>query len=142
MALARVNTFLRRLLMSCKSEPIWRSARLNCVDLPPRPKELSEPVYAALLFSKICTSCGRRALQNMDPVLQGRLCAKCKKDQLIDLSEHDIDTSLVFVSTNWSERGPWCFKKDAQAVKGVLESFDAAGNEEGKQNWMSKGDVL
>ncbi|KAF8692793.1 hypothetical protein RHS03_08551, partial [Rhizoctonia solani] len=147
MALARVNTFLRRLLMSCKSEPIWRSARLNCIDLPPRPKELSEPVYAALLFSKICTSCGRRALQNMDPVLQERLCAKCKKDQLIDLCEHDIDTSLLFVSTtilpgytgaDWSERGPWCFNKDAQAVKSVLESFDAAGNEEGKQNWIEQ----
>ncbi|KDN47626.1 hypothetical protein RSAG8_03416, partial [Rhizoctonia solani AG-8 WAC10335] len=53
LALSRVNSFLRRLLRSRESEPIWRSARLNLVGLPPCPKELSEPKYAALLFSKI-----------------------------------------------------------------------------------------
>ncbi|CAE6461171.1 unnamed protein product [Rhizoctonia solani] len=146
LALTRVNTFLRRLLMSCKSEPMWRSARQNVIGLPPCPKELSEPVYAALLFSKICTSCGCHTLQNMDPVLLEKLCGKCKKTQLMDLARHKIDTSLVFTSAiilpghidGWPRRGPWCFNDDAQTVKAKLATFDEAGNEEAKRTWIQQ----
>ncbi|EUC61427.1 F-box protein [Rhizoctonia solani AG-3 Rhs1AP] len=146
LALSRVNSFLRRLLRSRESEPIWRSARLNFLGLPPCPKELSEPKYAGLLFSKICTLCNRRALQSMDPMLLERLCRKCKDIELVDLAEHEVDASLVFASTtilpgyceDWSERGPWCFYDDIQIVKSKLYEFDIAGNEEGKQSWIKR----
>ncbi|CAE6483958.1 unnamed protein product [Rhizoctonia solani] len=129
LTLSRVNSFLRQMLMSRDSEPIWRSARLNLVGLPPCPKEIPEPTYAALLFSKICTLCGRRALQRMDPILLERLCGNCKKTRLMDVAQHEVDISLVLTSTtilpgysvDWSERGPWCFYDDVQVAKTKLE---------------------
>ncbi|CAE6479564.1 unnamed protein product [Rhizoctonia solani] len=146
LALSRVNSFLRRLLRSRESEPIWRSARLNLVGLPPCPKELSEPKYAGLLFSKMCTLCNRRALQSMDPMLLERLCRKCKDTELVDLAQYEVDASLVFASTtilpgyceDWLERGPWCFYDDIQIVKSKLYEFDVADNEEGKQSWIKR----
>ncbi|CAE6535525.1 unnamed protein product [Rhizoctonia solani] len=148
LALSRVNSFLRRLLRSRESEPIWRSARLNLVGLPPCPKELSEPKYAALLFSKICTLCDRRALQSMDPVLLERLCGKCKDTELVDLAQlqYEFDASLLFTSTtilpryseDWPERGPWCFYDDVKVVKVKLDEFDAAGDANAKESWIKR----
>ncbi|CAE6384092.1 unnamed protein product [Rhizoctonia solani] len=140
--------FLRRLLMSCKSKPIWQSARLNVIGLPACPQKLSEPAYAAQLYTKICTSCGNRAIQHMDPVLLVRLCGKCKKSQLVDLAaEYDIDESLVFNSKTilpgynsdfYTDRGPWCFNEDLRFVKSALDAFDENGHEEAKQAWIEQ----
>ncbi|KAH7337547.1 hypothetical protein B0J17DRAFT_663398 [Rhizoctonia solani] len=132
--------------MSRESEPIWRSARLNLIGLPPCPKEISEPIYAALLFSKICTLCGRRALQRMDPTLLERLCGQCKKTRLVDVAHHKVDISLVLTSTTilpgysvgWSRRGPWCFYDDAQVAKTKLDELEIAGDEVAKQFWIKR----
>ncbi|CAE6419087.1 unnamed protein product, partial [Rhizoctonia solani] len=147
LALSRVNSFLRRLLLSRElSEPIWRSARSNIAGLPPCPKEISEPRYAKLLFSKICTSCGARAIHNMDPILLERLCAKCKGAKLVDLAQHWEIASLVFASTtilprhceNW--RGPWCLSEDFEVVKTALDRFDAdeGEDEEARDSWIEQ----
>ncbi|KAJ1301175.1 hypothetical protein OPQ81_003586 [Rhizoctonia solani] len=66
--------------------------------------------------------------------------------RLVDVSQHEIDTSLVFTSTTvlpgyseyWPERGPWCFYDDVQAVKIKLDEFNVIGDEEAKQSWIKK----
>ncbi|KAJ3755728.1 hypothetical protein EV360DRAFT_85641 [Lentinula raphanica] len=54
LTLARTTRDLRSTLMSKTSEFMWRTARLNLDDLPPLPKDLSEPQYADLLFGTHC----------------------------------------------------------------------------------------
>ncbi|KAF8600133.1 hypothetical protein BDV93DRAFT_448131, partial [Ceratobasidium sp. AG-I] len=53
--LARTNKFFRQILMRRPAIQIWRSAERNVEDLPPCPKDLCEPQYAALMFTKNCS---------------------------------------------------------------------------------------
>ncbi|CAE7103321.1 unnamed protein product [Rhizoctonia solani] len=55
----------------------------NVPGLPDCPPDMSEPRYLALVFSKICTSCGKAAKLEMDTVLRVRLCSPCRKTCLI-----------------------------------------------------------
>ena len=52
--LSRTSKPLRSLLMSKNSRPIWTTALSNVVDLPPCPTDMSEPLYAALVFDHHC----------------------------------------------------------------------------------------
>jgi hypothetical protein len=54
--LARISKTLNDLLMSKNSKHIWRAARSN-TDLPECPDNLSEPMYAALVYENICQVC-------------------------------------------------------------------------------------
>ena len=40
--------------MSRRSRPIWMSVLDNVVELPPCPTDMSEPLYAALVFDHHC----------------------------------------------------------------------------------------
>ncbi|KAJ4485289.1 hypothetical protein J3R30DRAFT_1337821 [Lentinula aciculospora] len=60
--LARTSLELRNILMSKTSEDIWLAARQNVKDLPPRPRDLSEPQYAYLLYEPCCHVCDRRVV--------------------------------------------------------------------------------
>ena len=53
--LARANKFFRSMLMSRSAIQTWQHALSNVPGLPPCPKELCEPQYAALVFSKHCS---------------------------------------------------------------------------------------
>ncbi|KAF8600103.1 hypothetical protein BDV93DRAFT_589916 [Ceratobasidium sp. AG-I] len=55
--LARTNKFFRQLLMRRSAIQIWRSAEGNVDGLPPCPKDLCGPQYAALMFTKNCSVC-------------------------------------------------------------------------------------
>ncbi|KAF8600099.1 hypothetical protein BDV93DRAFT_448232, partial [Ceratobasidium sp. AG-I] len=57
LALARTNKFFRHIFMSRSIIHIWRAAERNVAGLPPCPKELCEPQYAALMFTKNCSVC-------------------------------------------------------------------------------------
>ncbi|KAI1789069.1 hypothetical protein LXA43DRAFT_893524, partial [Ganoderma leucocontextum] len=52
--LSRTSKPLRSLLMSRGSRPIWTTALGNIVELPPCPTDMSEPLYAALVFDHHC----------------------------------------------------------------------------------------
>ncbi|KAF9071193.1 hypothetical protein BDP27DRAFT_1262744 [Rhodocollybia butyracea] len=76
--LARTSRDLRRILMSKTSEVIWRTARKNVEDLPPRPHDLNEPQYAYLLYDPYCHLCERK--KRCDDVYWSfriRCCKKC-----------------------------------------------------------------
>ncbi|CAE6472351.1 unnamed protein product [Rhizoctonia solani] len=57
LALSRSSKSFRRILMThtAATRNVWRAAIDNVPGLPSCPKELSEPQYAALIFSQHCT---------------------------------------------------------------------------------------
>ncbi|CAE6531875.1 unnamed protein product [Rhizoctonia solani] len=140
--LSRVNKFLRELFMDKRSALIWRSARENLPGLPPCPDEVSEPQYAAMVFTKRCSVCGSYAPREMNPVLSIRLCARCWVEELVDASKV-TDSSLVSVI-----RGPvpgqsrvwksWCSYNEARAVKVKLTELTEAGDHEALQQWREE----
>ncbi|KAG8682670.1 hypothetical protein FRC09_016621, partial [Ceratobasidium sp. 395] len=54
-ALARSNKFFNNMLLQRSAIQMWRRAEANVPELPPCPPDMSEPQYAALLFSKHCS---------------------------------------------------------------------------------------
>lgn len=54
LTLARMSQPFRGFLMRRSSIQAWKAARTNVDDLPPCPSDLSEPVYANLMFSEHC----------------------------------------------------------------------------------------
>lgn len=71
--------------MKRSSIKIWRSAGSNLEDLPSRLPEMSEPQYAALLFTKACMSCGKTTGSRADPFLLVSLCSVCRETELKDV---------------------------------------------------------
>ncbi|CAE7113200.1 unnamed protein product [Rhizoctonia solani] len=93
LSLSRSNKFFRQTLMtrSAASLAIWRAAVENVPGLPPCPKDLCEPQYAALIYSKHCSMCGTSVVKRMDPYLNVRLCKDCIELQFVALnSELDL----------------------------------------------------
>ncbi|ELU42957.1 F-box-like domain-containing protein [Rhizoctonia solani AG-1 IA] len=60
LALSRSSKFFRRILMnpSAATLNVWRASIENVPGLPSCPKDLSEPQYAALIYSHHCTYLG------------------------------------------------------------------------------------
>ncbi|CAE6485469.1 unnamed protein product [Rhizoctonia solani] len=85
LALARVNKFLRKLLMQRSAKHIWRAAERNVDRLPPCPRHLTNPQYAALVFSKECSSCGITVMRQLDHILGVRLCNACRAAKIVGL---------------------------------------------------------
>ncbi|KAJ3729704.1 hypothetical protein C8R42DRAFT_706608 [Lentinula raphanica] len=78
--LARTTRDLRDILMSKSRESIWRLARGNVEELPPRPADLNEPQYANFLFESYCHSCLRSNKRCKITILWNfrmRACRKC-----------------------------------------------------------------
>ncbi|KAJ3729697.1 hypothetical protein C8R42DRAFT_772289 [Lentinula raphanica] len=75
--LARTTRDLRAILMSKTRESIWRLARGNVEDLPPRPVDLNEPQYAHLLFESYCHICMRSGRCDILWNFRMRSCQKC-----------------------------------------------------------------
>ncbi|EUC60505.1 hypothetical protein RSOL_348630 [Rhizoctonia solani AG-3 Rhs1AP] len=140
--LSRVNKFFRELFMDKRSALIWRSARENLPGLPPCPDDVSEPQYAAMLFTKRCSTCGGYAPREMNPVLMIRLCANCWEEELVDVSRV-TDYSLVSSfgghvpgqSRSWKS---WCQYKEARAVKVKLNELTEAGDEDALRQWKEE----
>ncbi|KAH9895117.1 hypothetical protein C8Q73DRAFT_790295 [Cubamyces lactineus] len=79
LALARTSKDFRSYLMSRRSAPCWRSARHTVPGLPKCPSDLSEPMYASLLFTEECSICGRVTPKEMRMYwqLRVRYCPAC-----------------------------------------------------------------
>ncbi|CAE6455649.1 hypothetical protein BN14_03698 [Rhizoctonia solani AG-1 IB] len=140
--LSRVNKFLRELFMDKRSALIWSSARENLPGLPGCPDEVSEPQYAAMLFTKRCSTCGGYAPREMNPVLLIRLCAHCWVEELVDVNRV-TDSSLVSAiggpvpgqSRSWKY---WCLYSEARAVKIKLNELTEIKDEEALRQWKEE----
>ncbi|KAB5588251.1 F-box protein [Ceratobasidium theobromae] len=73
-SLSRTCKTFRGILMKKSAEKIWTRAERNVPRLPSYPwSNMSKPRYAALVFLKICTSCGEATSNSADPYLLARL---------------------------------------------------------------------
>ncbi|KAF8747434.1 A Receptor for Ubiquitination Targets, partial [Rhizoctonia solani] len=144
--LSRVNKFFRELFMSRQAASIWVSARLNVPDLPPCPPELCEPQYAALLFTKICSHCGKYAPRHMDPILLVRLCSSCREDEfkcMRSTYEKVPDLNLIprsseCVPRSFRRYGLLCLSSDADAIESKIKELMATGDKEALSRWKEE----
>ncbi|KDQ15360.1 hypothetical protein BOTBODRAFT_173854 [Botryobasidium botryosum FD-172 SS1] len=84
LSLSRASKALRHILMSRKSIGLWKGAVKNA-GAPECPADLSEPAWAHLIFGgSRCQSCGTKGVIKVDFYLKRRLCAWCKKRELIN----------------------------------------------------------
>ncbi|KAG9079793.1 hypothetical protein FRC06_007455, partial [Ceratobasidium sp. 370] len=86
-ALSRSNKFFHGLLLDRSAAHIWGLALQNVPGLPPCPKDLCQPQYAALIYSKHCSICAAPVVKPMDPYLNVRLCNGCRENHLISLDK-------------------------------------------------------
>ncbi|QRV93653.1 hypothetical protein RhiJN_21671 [Ceratobasidium sp. AG-Ba] len=86
-ALSRSNRYFNKLLLSRSALHIWTAAIRNVPGLPPCPKDLCQPQYAALIYSKYCSMCGAGVVKPMDPYLNVRLCNSCRDSELLLVAE-------------------------------------------------------
>ncbi|CAE7089075.1 unnamed protein product [Rhizoctonia solani] len=85
LSLSRSSKFFHQMLMtrSATTLGIWQTAVENVPGLPACPKDLCEPQYAALIYSKHCSMCGTSVAKPMDPYLNIRLCKDCIELQYV-----------------------------------------------------------
>ncbi|KAJ1301884.1 hypothetical protein OPQ81_000724 [Rhizoctonia solani] len=103
LSLSRSNKFFRQMLLtrSASTLEVWRMAVENVPGLPPCPKDLCEPQYAALIYSKHCSMCGTSVVRPMDPYLNVRLCKDCTEIYVthVEEVEENIIQRLIHQST-------------------------------------------
>ncbi|RPD59168.1 hypothetical protein L226DRAFT_488685 [Lentinus tigrinus ALCF2SS1-7] len=76
--LSRVSNTFRKLLLSRSSRRIWAAARKNMVpEIPDGPDDVSEPLYARLLFERYCMTCGAADADQVDYANVHRYCSGC-----------------------------------------------------------------
>ncbi|KAG9128586.1 hypothetical protein FRC07_000019 [Ceratobasidium sp. 392] len=97
------SKFFRNMLLQRSALKMWQHAESNVPGLPPCPVGMSEPQYAALVFTKYCTLCGASATAKPYPRLHVRLCPSCRKDELKEIVRwqrpREVDGTLVNQST-------------------------------------------
>ncbi|KZT65954.1 hypothetical protein DAEQUDRAFT_730873 [Daedalea quercina L-15889] len=88
------------ILMERRSDGYWKKALENH-KCPPRPQELSERAWIALLFSPFCTACGKNKASKVFWALRMRLCTSCKSELLMDLHEYHRISTQEFLCFHW-----------------------------------------
>ncbi|KAG8694987.1 hypothetical protein FRC09_009467, partial [Ceratobasidium sp. 395] len=126
LALARSTKFFRAMFMSRSSAPIWQSAIDNVVGLPPCPPNMSAPHYTSLIYSRICSECGGRAMRRMDTRIRIRLCATCRNTpgSIDEMSTDEKRLLLVPTSRDILPERPdvhYYLRRDLQAFKEIID---------------------
>ncbi|KAG9095792.1 hypothetical protein FRC06_009421 [Ceratobasidium sp. 370] len=139
--LARTTKFFRQMLMSRSFVRIWKSAEANVKGLPPCPKELCEPQYAALVFTKNC-SVGLLPLKisYLSDVrhMRGRCAAIQPSARWIRYFKFDFASSAAInnlVPGKHPEGSAWCLYNEAKAIKQELNALEREGNKEKTERW-------
>ncbi|KAG9083804.1 hypothetical protein FS749_005721, partial [Ceratobasidium sp. UAMH 11750] len=136
--LSRANKFFRQLLLSRSAIQTWQHALSNVDGLPPCPEELCEPQYAALMFTKYCSMCGKHAMRPMDPRLLVRLCVSCRDEQIrpVESGEHGLLPMSFTILPAKKGRRPWyCLRNDAVTLDNELR---LAGDRMATSRWMER----
>ncbi|KAG8780089.1 hypothetical protein FRC12_023475 [Ceratobasidium sp. 428] len=140
--LSRTNKLFRQLLMHRSATQTWRYTLGNVPGLPPCPPELCEPQYAALVFSKNCSMCGKQVLCLMNPALLVRLCVSCRDEQATFPEEDELDmvpTSRTLLPQTENRNGALCcLRMDLEAYRSELDAVRRADGDEGALCWMQE----
>ncbi|CAE6370435.1 unnamed protein product [Rhizoctonia solani] len=132
--LARVNKFFRRMFMSRTASEVWQATLTN-VGLPPCPDiTMVEPEYAALMFLKECTECGRPAGRHMDPIFLVRPCSRCRDDMAMSAKKVQmalqplLSKSPYLVPARGFQRPYWYLRDEYEEVEEEYFELDEAGD--------------
>ncbi|KAI1789087.1 hypothetical protein LXA43DRAFT_1096656 [Ganoderma leucocontextum] len=77
--LARTSKSFRSVLLAKSSRSAWIASLTSVDTLPSCPHNMSEPLYAALLFDHHCFLCGAERAKWVDYAIRLRLCKACYK---------------------------------------------------------------
>ncbi|KAJ1300130.1 hypothetical protein OPQ81_011883 [Rhizoctonia solani] len=134
--LCRTSKPLRNMFFRKPAASIWRLAQLNVPGLPPCPTGMSEPAYAALLFTPFCSLCGTKTGLPPDPYIRVRLCVFCRDTRVRDVSKYvgADKREPIFIPTSCSKflrprgrgyvdgsRGPYCLREELETGKVIRE---------------------
>ncbi|KAB5588252.1 F-box protein [Ceratobasidium theobromae] len=128
-SLARTCKVFRRVLMKRSAEPIWRRAESNVPELPPYPwSNMCPPQYAALLFTKNCTSCGDITSTNADPFLLVRLCSVCRETEKKDAKKRPRGSGLL----------KYCLRKELEEIQNSYHCLSQSGGGATLLHWVQE----
>ncbi|KAI1789090.1 hypothetical protein LXA43DRAFT_595501 [Ganoderma leucocontextum] len=81
--LARTSKLLRSIVLAKSSRSAWIASLATVDSLPSCPKNMSEPLHAALLFDQYCFLCGIDRARWVDYAIRLRLCKTCYKANIL-----------------------------------------------------------
>ncbi|KAF9479911.1 hypothetical protein BDN70DRAFT_878206 [Pholiota conissans] len=82
LTMAKTNKLFRRTLLSPQATTVWKSSRER-LGGPRCPSDLNELDWAILLFGDACQSCGTPHIRKVDFRLRRRVCARCKRTNVL-----------------------------------------------------------
>ncbi|KAI1789102.1 hypothetical protein LXA43DRAFT_1096669 [Ganoderma leucocontextum] len=85
--LARTSRLLRKTILARNSIGAWKKSIGSVEGLPACPKDMSESVYAALVFDRHCFLCGANGSTWVDYAIRLRLCKTCHAENIKEASE-------------------------------------------------------
>ncbi|KAF9472519.1 hypothetical protein BDN70DRAFT_886930 [Pholiota conissans] len=109
LTMAKINKLFRRTLLSPQATTVWKSSRER-LGGPRCPSDLNELDWAILLFGDACQSCGTPHIRKVDFHLRRRVCARCKKRNVLAKSRFklrfpDEDKSVLDLLPSTSDNG-------------------------------------
>ncbi|KAG8735904.1 hypothetical protein FRC12_017851 [Ceratobasidium sp. 428] len=142
--LSRLTKNFRALLMRRSAAPIWVSAIRNVPGLPDCPDDLCEAQYAALVYSKHCSTCGANVTKPMDPYLNVRLCNPCRVEQVVSIKEASNRLVKVLVPQtpkSDDDPSPVCLRSDLEELTSYVLRLEDPNNHLDGKDWIrSKSD--
>ncbi|CAE6492021.1 unnamed protein product [Rhizoctonia solani] len=140
LSLSRANKFFRQMLMtrSAATLEVWQTAVKNVPGLPPCPKDLCEPQYATLIYSKHCSMCGASVVRPMDPYLNIRLCKDCT-----EIQSHPSSSGIQVGRMKTSRYGMrTCLISDVEEVEGWVDGQNPIPVEEMESRVDTRFDAI
>ncbi|KAF9479910.1 hypothetical protein BDN70DRAFT_878205 [Pholiota conissans] len=89
LTMAKVNKLFRKTLLSPQATTVWKSSRERSGG-PRCPSDINELDWAILLFGDACQSCGTPRIRKVDFHLRCRVCARCKRRNVLAKSRFKI----------------------------------------------------
>ncbi|CAE6439886.1 unnamed protein product [Rhizoctonia solani] len=156
LSLSQTCKLLRDSLMKQSAARIWKSAEGNVPHLPMYPwSDMTPPAYAALLFSKSCTACGKHTLNKLDPYLLVRFCSICREVDLTEISKWDpytkmfyklvVKTNIIQLPTKNKARRPpgsgfreYCLSQDLESIRDAYQTLLRVGCNTALRRWKEE----
>ncbi|KAG8722689.1 hypothetical protein FRC09_005868, partial [Ceratobasidium sp. 395] len=140
--LARVNTSVRKVLMHRSANSMWRAC-IEKAGLPACPPEISEPKYVSVLCLLVCSACGAGENRKPDAYLLVRLCARCRRDKLVDWEAVRPEELQPLVMSSGGSRFKsepstlkHCLKQEVEKARARLDDLRSSGDERAVQAWL------
>ncbi|KAI0675567.1 hypothetical protein C8Q78DRAFT_332361 [Trametes maxima] len=118
--LSRTCRRFRDHFLNRNTEPLWKAAMENALDLPKRPPWLSIPAFVHLLYAHFCHNCGAPNIRKIQVGTFTRLCSACIQEQTVWYAQA-FDTMLTKQERASWNIGPSFYFHDMHKYIPILE---------------------